>query len=100
MRTVRVQWEGPLSLDEVKELDDEDEDCGLYQIYGRHIIFGDNSLLYVGMTQQTFSHRFAEHAGWLEEEEGLSFYVGRIVEEDYEHDPPALVRLGECSQGC
>ena len=37
MRTVRVKWEGPLSLDEVKDLDDEDEDCGLYQIYGRHI---------------------------------------------------------------
>ena len=34
MRTVRVKWEGPLSLDEVKDLDDEDEDCGLYQIYG------------------------------------------------------------------
>ena len=44
MRTVRVEWEGPLSLDQVKELDDKDEDCGLYQIYGRHIIFGDGSL--------------------------------------------------------
>ena len=57
MRTVRVEWEGPLSLDAVKALDDDD--CGLYQIYGRHIIFGDDSLLYIGMTQQTFSHRFA-----------------------------------------
>ena len=52
MRTVRVKWKGPLSLDDVKELDDEDDDCGLYQIYGRHIIFGDDSLLYVGMTPQ------------------------------------------------
>ncbi len=40
MRTVRVEWEGPLSLDAVKGLEDEDDDCGLYQIYGRHIIFG------------------------------------------------------------
>ena len=39
MRTVRVEWEGPLSLDAVKALDDDYEDCGLYQIYGRHIIF-------------------------------------------------------------
>ena len=88
MRTVRVKWEGPLSRDEVTELEDEDEDCGLYQIYGRHVIFGLGSLLYIGETQQTFSHRFAEHAGWLEEEEGVFVHVGRIVEEDYEHDPP------------
>ena len=89
MRTVRVEWEGPLSLDEVKALDDEDEDCGLYQIYGRHIIFGDNSLLYIGKTeQQTFCYRFAQHAEWLEEEEGVFVHIGRIVEEDYVHDPP------------
>ena len=84
MRTIRVEWEGPLSLDEVKELDDEDEDYGLYQIYGRHIIFGDDSLLYIGKTQQTFSHRFAEHAGWLEEEEEVFVHVGRINKEDYD----------------
>ena len=96
MRTVRVKWEGPLSLDEVKDLDDEDEDCGLYQIYGRHIIFGDDSLLYIGMTTSTFRRRFIDgpvpHRVWLEEdeqeEEGVSVYVGRIVEGDYEYDPP------------
>ena len=92
MRTVRVKWEGPLSLDEVKELDDDDEDCGLYQIYGRHIIFGDDSLLYVGMTTWAFGRRFftgrEPHIDWLVEEEGVSVYVGRIVEEDYEHVPP------------
>ena len=58
MRSVRIEWEGPLSLDEVKELADGDEDCGLYQIYGRHIIFGDDSLLYIGMTTSTFRSRF------------------------------------------
>ena len=92
MRTVRVKWKGPLSLNDVKELDDDDDDCGLYQIYGRHIIFGDDSLLYVGMTTSTFNRRFFSgsdpHIDWLEEEEGVSVYVGRIAEEDYEHDPP------------
>ena len=94
MRTVRVEWEGPVSLDAVKALDDEDDDCGLYQIYGRHIIFGAGSLLYVGMTTTTYNRRFfsgpERHIDWLEEdqeEEDLSVYVGRIVEEDYEHEP-------------
>ena len=91
MRTVRVEWVRPLSLDAVKALDDEDEDCGLYQIYGRHIIFEDASLLYIGMTTSTYNRRFFSgpdpHIDWLEEEEGLSVYVGRIAEEDYVHDP-------------
>ena len=95
MRTVRIEWEGPVSLDAVKNLDDEDDDCGLYQIYGRHIIFGADSLFYIGMTTSTYNRRFFSgpdpHIDWLEEdqeEEDLSVYVGRIVEEDYEHDPP------------
>ena len=92
MRSVRIKWEGPLSFDEVKALDDEDEDSGLYQIYGHHIIFGDDSLLYIGMTTLTFRRRFfggrEPHIEWLVEEQGVSVYVGRIVEEDYEYDPP------------
>ena len=88
MRSVRVEWEGPFSIDQVLELDDEDEDCGLYQIYGRHIIFGGGSLLYIGMTISTFSQRFTEHIVWLEEEEGVFIHIGRIVSEDYAYDPP------------
>ncbi len=68
-------------------VEDEDEDCGLYQIYGRHIIFGD----YIGMTTSTFRRRFIDgpdpRISWLAEEEGVSVYVGRIVGEDYERDP-------------
>ncbi len=65
------------------ELDNKNKDFGIYQIYGRHIIFGADSLLYIGETNQTFSQRFAEHTGWLEEEGG-SIHVGRIVSEDYD----------------
>lgn len=74
----------------MKALDDDYEDCGLYQIYGRHVIFGEDSLLYIGMTTWAFERRFfsgsKSHIQWLEEEEGLSVYVGRIVEEDYDHE--------------
>ena len=77
-----------LSIDQALALDDEDEDCGLYQIYGHHIIFEEGSLLYIGMTTSTFSQRFAEHIVWLKEEEDVFIHVGRIVSEDYAHDPP------------
>ena len=90
MRSVRVEWEGPFSIEEVLKLNDQNDDYGLYQIYGRHIIFGANSLLYIGKAEGlTFSQRFNQHyLEWLLEEEGVSIRVGRIASEDYAYDPP------------
>ena len=84
MRIVRIEWEGPFSIEEVLELDDRNKDCGLYQIYGHHIVYGKDSLLYIGQTGNTFSQRFNEHLVWLEEEEGVFIHVGRIASEDYD----------------
>ena len=93
MRSVRVEWEGPFPIDEVLKLNDQSDDSddyGLYQIYGRHIIFGANSLLYIGKAEGlTFSQRFSQHCSeWLLEEEDVSIRVGRIASEDYAYDPP------------
>ena len=90
VRSVRIEWEGPFSIEEVLRLNDQDDDYGLYQIYGRHIIFGANSLLYIGKAEGlTFSQRFNQHCSeWLSEEEGVSIRVGRIASEDYIYDPP------------
>ena len=44
MRQVTIEWEGPFSFDKVRANRD---DYGLYQIYGEHIIFGKDSLLYI-----------------------------------------------------
>ena len=90
MRSIRVEWEGPFSIKEVLKLNDQDEDYGLYQIYGRHIIFGAKSLLCIGKAEGlTFSQRFSQHrSGWLSEEEGVSVRVGRIASGDYADDPP------------
>lgn len=85
MRNVGVEWEGPFSIDKVLELTDENKDFGIYQIYGRHIIFGTGSLLYIGETNTTFGQRFkTEHKVWLDEEEGVFIHVGRIMSEDYD----------------
>lgn len=94
MRSVRIEWVGPFSLEEVSGLNDEDNDYGIYQIYGYHIVYGTDSLLYIGKAEgMTFSQRFAQHAKWLLEdleEEDVSIRVGRIAEEDYEPDPADL----------
>ena len=88
---IRIEWEGPLKLREViekksdagKHPDWDGDDYGLYQIYGRHILYGTNTLLYVGLaTEQTFSQRLLEHSReWLESDQDdrdREIYLGRI----------------------
>ena len=89
---IKIEWSGPFSLNEVIEKflnggrapDWGVEDYGLYQIYGRHILHGRNTLLYIGMaTEQTFSQRFKEHKTWLEndqDEEDVRIYLARIYD--------------------
>jgi hypothetical protein len=61
--------------------DYDGEDYGLYQIYGRHILCGPDTLLYIGQaTGQTFSRRFRQHQEWLEKEEEIAVYLGRIYD--------------------
>ena len=94
---MKIEWEGPLSIrktieeknDAGDDPDFEGNDYGLYQIYGRHILCGDNSLLYIGeVTQRTFSNRIKEHyEEWLNREENVRIYLGRILNwEDWEKD--------------
>jgi len=45
MRRVKVIWEKPIDVDSAFSLNDEEDDYGLYQIYGHHIVFGAGSLL-------------------------------------------------------
>ena len=88
LHEIKIEWEGPFSAKEVIEgMDDEGnppdydgEDYGLYQIYGKHILCGSDTLLYIGKaTKQTFSRRFNDHKKWwLDDEEDIQVYLGRI----------------------
>ncbi len=62
MRRVKVTWDKPTDVESVFSLNDEEDDFGIYQIYGNHVVFGAGSLLYIGMTtEQTFGDRFKQH---------------------------------------
>jgi GMC oxidoreductase len=75
---IRIEWEGPYSVEEVinkmvdggENPDWDGNDYGLYQIYGRHILCGKNTLLYIGIApEETFSQRFREHKIWLDNDQ-------------------------------
>ncbi len=90
---LKIEWSGPITWkkviakknDEGEKPEYDGEDYGLYQIYGRHILAGENTLLYVGQaTDQTFSARFSQHKKWLKREEhqdDLKVFLGRAYDE-------------------
>lgn len=84
-----VIWSGPFTRESVisgfadagRAPDYDGEDYGLYQIYGKHILCGSDTLLYIGQaTEQTFSRRFRQHEHWLAYEEETSVYLGRVYD--------------------
>ena len=76
-RRVKIVWDGPFSVDEACELNSKN-DFGIYQIYGQHPVFGRDSLLYIGKTED-FGERFHKHKQrWLSEESDVSIRVGRL----------------------
>jgi hypothetical protein len=85
-KLLRIVWEGPYSLADVSKKSGDD-DCGLYQIYAHHMVFGAGALVYVGKAQdQTFSARFAQHDHWLKDENDVSIRLGVLWREDYRTD--------------
>jgi hypothetical protein len=40
----------------------------LYALYGSHPVYGQNALLYIGMTERGVGIRLSEHADWIEDE--------------------------------
>ena len=88
---LEIEWSGPHTLEDVianmtdggKKPDYDGKDYGLYQIYGRHILAGENTLLYVGKAiRQKFSTRFKQHEKWLKREENVvNIYLGRAYKQ-------------------
>jgi len=90
MISAQIDWEGPLDWHEVvRTKTDNNQDCGIYQICGTHVVHGGNTLLYVGKTdRRTFSARMQEHDWWLKHERDIAVFLGRIrQEETAEADP-------------
>ena len=92
-RCVTVEWAGPFSIDEVLEMTG-DNDYGVYQIYGYHITYGTDSLLYIGeTTDQSFGKRIANHKqGWVQKTEGILIRVGRIVSDYDAYERKQLIK--------
>ena len=86
---IHIWWEGPYSLDEVREMKNAARDYGVYQVYGTHALYGSGVLLYIGKAQeQTFAVRISQET-WTENRDArnVQIYVGRLYRSSHEERP-------------
>jgi len=74
---ILVDWSGPHKYEEASQFH-EHHDYGLYQIYGRHLVYGSWALLYIGCApDRNLGIRIPEH-GNCYTEQPFEFHVGRL----------------------
>lgn len=79
---INIAWEKiPFDFNIIKEKQSSD-DFGLYQIYGHHPVYGEDTLLYIGKAQeQRFGTRLNERWEFVESCARPSFFlIGKIVQ--------------------
>lgn len=83
---IKVNWEGPFSHEDIINDNIGDnyyvggQDIGLYQIYGNHLIYGNDVLLYVGMTTDSFMSRLKNRRVITDNNdiENMQIYLGKV----------------------
>ncbi len=82
MEDIHINWQGPYSLEKATQLT-SDIDYGLYQYYGGHSVYGENTLLYLGSaTKQTLGQRLLQHNWHLWSTTPVEIYAGRLCVEN------------------
>lgn len=87
MEEIDIWWEGPFSPNDIienkiKKEDSENiqKDIGLYQVYSSHPLYGNDVLVYIGLTTDSFQRRLKNR--WVIEDgndaENVKIYLGCI----------------------
>ena len=87
MEEIDIWWEGPFSQSDIinnkiKNEDSENiqKDIGLYQVYSSHPLYGNDVLVYIGLTTDSFQRRLKNR--WViqngNDAENVKIYLGCI----------------------
>ncbi|MFZ3577870.1 hypothetical protein [Virgibacillus sp. DJP39] len=77
---IQIQWEGSFKLIDLPTLKNEETDYGIYQIYGKHPIYGSDVLLYIGKADcQTLGKRISQE-NWIDtnDSNNTKIYIGKL----------------------
>ena len=81
METILIHW---TKIDIEKYLNEKPEEYGLYQVYSTHLIYGSQSLVYIGKAyDQPIHKRLKSHDDyWFNlESDSVTVLVGRLIVE-------------------
>ncbi|MBO0602521.1 hypothetical protein I2483_12715 [Sporosarcina sp. E16_3] len=83
VKLIHIDWTGPYLLTNITDLMDEEIDYGIYQIYGKHPVYGSNVLLYIGKADfQTLGKRISQENWWdTNDSSTIMIYAGRLAGE-------------------
>lgn len=77
---IQIDWDGPYKLNELDTLQNDEIDYGIYQLYGKHLTYGSDVLLYIGKAdQQTFGRRISQESwDYINDYKNIKVYIGRL----------------------
>jgi len=80
---IHIQWDGPHTFEQVvSKFNDPTTHKGIYAIYGGHPVYGNDTLLYIGLTIEHFAARLGSGHGWHHWNQNagrLSVDIGRFI---------------------
>lgn len=77
---IHIDWSGPYPLAKIRRFSDAERDAGLYQVYGRHPVYGEEALLYIGGCGEALARGIGSD-GWARERSDiptLLFHIGTV----------------------
>jgi hypothetical protein len=80
---IHIEWRGPFPLKQISDFTGE-KDYGLYQIYGGHVVYGADVLLYIDKAgSQHFGTRIPQEKWWPDNHDAarIRIYLGRLAGE-------------------
>ena len=76
---IHLNWEGPYPL-ERGQIDKGKAQHGLYQYYGEHPVYGQDTLLYIGKAfDQEISKRIGQHIHGSWSSSPIQIFIGRVA---------------------
>ncbi|MBI5450582.1 MAG: hypothetical protein HY940_04420 [Gammaproteobacteria bacterium] len=77
---IHIDWSGPYTRRKMERFKNK-EDIGIYQVYGKHQVYGDDVLLYIGAARGQAFFQSIKAEGWNYERstgKGTFFCLGRL----------------------
>ena len=83
LKLIHLFWEGPKTFEQLNSLNNEEQDYGIYQIYGTHPVYGKDTLLYIGKaSERSFKQRLvSDKREWINnkwDDINFRFHIGRL----------------------